>query len=277
MTLLEVYDQGKALLSENKNASPAFEAGQLLFAVFGVRRGELALRGDTPADDRLAGVFFGHISARLSGYPLQYIVGEWDFRGITLRVGEGVLIPRPETELLVDTGLALIRDTQSPVIYDLCSGSGCIAIAAAKARPDAKVYAVELSPGALVYLRENVARAGVAVTVLGQDALLPIEAPPADIILCNPPYIKSAELPRLQPEVIFEPTMALDGGADGLRFYRELARLHYGALKTGGHIAFELGAGQDEQVRAILGENGYTGIEAVPDLSGIIRVIRANK
>lgn len=278
MTLSKLYEEGKHYLTGQGIESPAYDAGQLLFSVFGVRPGQLPLHGGreaAAADERL---FWERLHLRAQGHPLQYILGEWEFYSLPFFVGEGVLIPRPETELLVEECLSLLPEDAPCVVADLCSGSGCIAVSVAHHRPQSRVYAVELSAAAAGFLRRNIGRnAAENVILLQQDVLLGNLPEKADVIVCNPPYIESAAVPLLQEEVRHEPQMALDGGADGLHFYREIPRLYYDRLHAGGTLLFELGIGQAEAVRAILIQQGYTHIRVCRDLSGIERVIAAQK
>ena len=191
---------------------------------------------------------------RLAGEPIQYILGEWDFMDFTFKVGEGVLIPRPETEILVECVLDNIKDISAPVVYDLCSGSGCIGLSIKKLRPDARVYLVEKSEKALKYLRQNCDKlcATFADTTVIQGDILNIDdfsdLPDADAIVSNPPYIRSDEISSLQSEVLLEPHMALDGGKDGLVFYRYLMDDWSKKLKHKGFMAFECGEDQAEDI-----------------------------
>lgn len=220
---------------------------------------------------------------RLKKEPLQYILGEWDFFGYTFKVGEGVLAPRPETEELCSLVLERIKDTEKKLsVFDLCSGTGCIGISLKKTRPDLDVYLVEYSDEALGYLSENRMRLGVArsVPAIKGDVLLGYEAfgflPAPDVIVSNPPYIKSTELPSLQTEVTREPKMALDGGEDGLDFYRALAQKWLPFLKSGGFIAVECGEDQAEAVAALFSKLADS-ISIIKDFNGIDRFVIAGK
>jgi len=213
---------------------------------------------------------------RVTGEPLQYILGEWEFYGLRLFVGEGVLIPRPDTETLVDAILERISRNAAPVILDLCSGSGCIALALRENLPHAQVHAVEKSDKALLYLRKNAAYHGGRITIHQHD-VLDVHAADgfsgADVIVSNPPYLTAEEMAELQTEVRHEPAMALEGGGDGLLFYREIPKIWKKSLRPGGVLAFEVGDAQAEDVAAILAENGFADIRILPDLAGISRVV----
>ena len=219
---------------------------------------------------------------RISGEPLQYILGEWEFYGYPFRVGAGVLIPRPDTETLVDAVIRICRSKgiTAPKIADLCAGSGCIAITLKKELPFADVTAVELSQEALPYLRQNIALNGADVRLIEGDVLAEETAEKLrglDIVVSNPPYLTAEEMADLQTEVAREPAMALDGGEDGLGFYRALTPLWKRSLKSGGWLCYEFGMGQHEEVGKILAGNGFENIEFTRDLGGIIRTVTAVK
>lgn len=219
---------------------------------------------------------------RCSGYPLQYLLGQWEFFGCPVKVGEGVLIPRPDTETLVEQILDICRENhlESPAIADLCSGSGCIAIALKKHIPDAKVYAVELSDKALEYLRQNVRLNDTDIQIIQGDVLdedFGRSFSGLDIIVSNPPYLTGEEMQSLQTEVSHEPEKALYGGTDGLDFYRRMTDIWKKTLKTGGWLAYEYGMGQHDAVKEILERNSFTDIELRTDGGGIIRTAAGRK
>ena len=211
------------------------------------------------------------------GYPLQYLLGEWEFYGIPLKVGEGVLIPQPDTETLVDVALELAATIETPVIADYCSGSGAIALALARHLPRARIYAVELSEEALVYLRENVQASPERdrIEVVQGDVCAPLDLPPLDLIVANPPYLTPAELENAPAQVRCEPAMALLGGEDGLEFYRAIAENAANALRPGGKLVLEVGYRQAESVRTILRKNGWRDPASRRDLCGVERCIYA--
>ncbi len=215
------------------------------------------------------------LKRRLSGEPLQYILGEWDFYGITLKVGDGVLIPRQDTETVAETGINLLKGKKSPMVFDLCAGSGCIGIALSKVA-GAKVNFFEKSAKALEYLKHNVKSTNTNGNIFEDDVLLlPNEEfyGTADMIISNPPYIKSDVVPTLQKEVGFEPKMALDGGEDGLIFYRTIAKNWKKVLKKGGFLVFEIGFDQENEVMEILMTEGYTEVTSLKDLGNNPRVV----
>lgn len=281
MTLNEVYLQGKKILSEAGCDSPAFDAMRIFEMCFGLSRQDVILTRNAFADETKAAKFFELIRQRSSGRPLQYILGRWNFMGNEFKVGEGVLVPRDDTEVLVNAALDCIKDVNSPGILDLCTGPGTIAITLAKQRPDATIVAVELSDVALHYLKENIALNEVKNVIPVQfDVLLganSFEYDNFDIIVSNPPYIPTSDLKNLQIEVQKEPQMALDGGDDGLKFYRAIARDWTKRLKKGGHLCVEVGQGQANDVKSIFEEAGLVDITIKRDLNSIDRVVQAKK
>lgn len=207
---------------------------------------------------------------RADGYPLQYIFGNWEFYGLLFSVGEGVLIPRADTETLVDTAIELIKKGKFKTVVDLCSGSGAVAVAVDK-NTDASVTAVELSDKAFRYLEENIKKNNSSVTAVKADAT--VFSGSFDLCLCNPPYIKTEVIKELSREVRFEPTTALDGGSDGLAFYRKITQNAKNFLNPQGVLAYEIGYDQADAVSKILSENGFSDIHIIKDLSGNQRVI----
>ena len=211
------------------------------------------------------------------GEPLAYILGEWDFYGLTFRVDKSVLIPRADTEKLCELTIQQAKPRISPRILDLCCGSGCIGIAAAHEVEDARVLAVDLSDGALRLTRENAHRLGVSGRLLAMKADATMPPPggvgPFDIIVSNPPYITRSEMAQLDHSVAdFEPHEALYGGVDGLDYYRRMIPLWGGRLKPGGMLAAEIGMGQESDVMQMFEECGMRA-QYKKDLCGVIRVI----
>lgn len=256
----------------------AFDARCLLEDLGGLPRGHAA--DDTPLTAEQETVLDTALAQRAAGRPLQYILGQWDFLALTLKVGEGVLIPRPDTELLCEVAADNLRGKTAPRVLDLCAGSGCVGLGVASLCPSVQVTAVELSADALPYLRENVSRyPQYAVTVRQGDVLADFAAfdGPYDAILSNPPYIPTADLPTLQREVQHEPNMALDGAADGLLFYRTIAEHWCGKLAPDGFCAVEVGVGQADDVAALFAAAGLETTAIYPDLGGIPRVVLARK
>ncbi|HZJ78444.1 MAG TPA: peptide chain release factor N(5)-glutamine methyltransferase [Clostridia bacterium] len=182
---------------------------------------------------------------RIKGEPLQYILGEWDFMSFSFYVGEGVLIPRPETELLVETAVNNIKRFDNPVVFDLCAGTGCIGISVAKICPNADVYLIEKSDKAYSFLLKNANKYQLKnITLVKADiteGFSALDLPQPDIILSNPPYIEIDEIKNLSKEVQKEPVMALNGGVDGFDFYRCIIDLWLPHIKRNGFAALECG------------------------------------
>lgn len=279
MTVNELYRQGAEMLDYAFVENAFFDARWLIEKALDINSTQFALKKDKQVSKKVEVEFLSLIRRRIAGEPLQYILGQWEFMGYPFYVGEGVLIPRPETELLVEFAQEKLKDIKSPVVFDLCSGSGCIGISVARIFPKAKVYVVEKSEQALAYLKKNIKlnKARNVEIISGDIAdkrLLQGIAP--DLILSNPPYIKSEELPTLQKEVQREPSMALDGGADGLDFYRILAENWLTRLRSGAVIAVECGEAQAEDVSQLF-FLARSETSTINDLSGIQRVVTATK
>lgn len=252
--------------------SPRFDAAQLLRWLSGQDQAWLiAHTGDAcPEDWQARSVDALH---RLeNGEPLQYLLGEWEFYGLPLAVGPGVLIPRADTETIVETCLLALAPVPDPAIWDLCSGSGAIALALASRRPDARILAAELSEEALPYLRQNIAAlAPDQVTAVQTDVLTQLPDGLCDLIVSNPPYITGADMQTLSPQVRREPELALYGGEDGLRFYRQLTHSCYDHLRPGGWLIFEIGYDQGESVPALFRQRGFDQVFCRNDLAGVPR------
>ena len=219
------------------------------------------------------------VQRRLGGEPVAYIVGEWEFYGIPLDISRDVLIPRSDTEVLVERALLHARGVEDGCrVLDLCAGSGCVGLAIAAHLPECRVVLGELSEGALRICKQNVRRneLNARVTCISVNALEP--PTPAlwdfDVIACNPPYIPTGDLAGLDHSVRdFEPRMALDGGEDGLDFYRFICAKWKGALRLGGTLLFEVGIGQAPQVEEIMAQNDFESIQTTADTQGIWRVV----
>lgn len=245
-----------------------------------VRRDDLVKLGALDAPDEIRACLDDLLERRLRGEPLAYLIGEWDFYGITLEINPDVLIPRQDTEIVVERALALLDGVQSPRIMDLCCGSGAIGIALLANIPGATGVFADVSASALRVCRKNIENQGLAARtqVLALDALEP--APPEigrfELIACNPPYISADEMLTLPVDVAgFEPHDALYGGYDGLNFYRAVAPGFYGALRPGGIVLFECGAYQGFEVSEILKNAGYEKIARHLDYNKMERAVSA--
>ena len=278
MTVESAVRAARAVLAAADLPDAGFDARQLAAAALDIPPGRLLLVSQEEISPPALETLRRMTTERAGGRPLQYILGKWEFYGLPFAVGEGVLIPRPETELLVDAGLNFLRELPQSEVIDLCSGSGCVAVAVAKHAPDARITAIELLPEAYTFAVRNIGL-NHSYTVHAEQGDL-FDGPgerTADLILSNPPYIRAADLANLQPEVSREPQTALDGGVDGLRFYRAIAALWSGALRPGGCLAVEVGFGQAEAVATLFAAAGLDGIELHRDLSGIDRVVTARR
>lgn len=280
MTLREVLKSLKLKLADIDDGD--IEARYILEKVSGISYSQMLFKVDDEISEEIYNNALTMVDRRLSGEPIQYILGYWDFMDFTFKVGEGVLIPRPETEILVEYISDKIKNIAEPVIYDLCSGSGCIGLSLKKLNINAKVYLVEKSDKALAYLKENhLTLCGDLdnMTVIQGDILKPEDfanLPKADVIVSNPPYIRSDEIPTLQSEVLREPVMALDGGDDGLIFYRCLVSEWTKHLKDGGFMAFECGEDQAEDICKLFSEINFDS-EIVKDYNNIQRIVIGRK
>ena len=219
------------------------------------------------------------VRRHLAGEPVAYLIGEWEFYGLPLDIDRQVLIPRADTETLVDCALPFLRGQAGSRVLDLCAGSGCIGLAVASQVADCRVTLGDISEGALRICRHNIRRNDLS------DRVAPLQvnamaAPPRqlgsyDCILCNPPYIPTGDIAGLDVSVRdFEPHDALDGGEDGLDFYRAVSSLWREALHTGGMLFFEVGIGQADDVLRIMRSFGFGDLEITPDPAGIPRVVQ---
>lgn len=280
MTVTELLKIIEKRLEAGGCDSPAFDACCLLEDIGGVGRGAVALCGSTELSDEVCERVLTAVARRAAGEPLQYLLGTWDFLSLTLEVGEGVLIPRPETELLCELAAERLKTVSHPRVLDLCAGSGCVGLGIASLCPTAAVTAVEKSTEAFAYLQRNSSRyPQFAVTPVCADVLTDHTAfsEPFDAIVSNPPYIPAADLATLQREVQHEPSMALDGGEDGLRFYRVIAERWTKLLCSGGFVAVEIGIGQESDVMHLFESAGLTDIGFLRDYSDIPRVVYARR
>lgn len=276
MIIGELLDGTRSKLAEYGVENARFEAEQLLLAA-GIPKQSLLWEPReyvTPKCEKRAAYL---LKKRLTGYPLQYLVGEWSFYSCDFKVGEGVLIPRQDTETLAELADNFLksRPINERRVLDLCAGSGCIGIVLSKFC-DAKTVSVEKSKTAFAYLTENITLNGVSdkVTAVCADIFsdIPQIGGEFDVILSNPPYLTSSDMKHLQTEVTFEPSSALYGGEDGLDFYRKIPGRYLGGLKNGGLFAVEIGMGQESDIADIFKGYGLTP-QFKEDMCGIKRVV----
>lgn len=263
---------------------PSFEAELLMADVLGVNRAGVLARLKEVPDGIQAERFLQSVLRRASREPLQYISGRQEFYGLSFRVGPGVLVPRPETEIIVEEGIAFLKETGGRAVADIGTGSGCIAISVAVGCPGAVIYAVDSSDTALKTAKENAGSHGVAgrIKFLKGELFGPLREAGLkgglDLIVSNPPYIPSGDIPGLQPEVAFEPKQALDGGPDGLDIVREIIAQAPEYLKPGGGLLMETGFGQADAVKALVeGLPGLEYVRYIKDFAGIDRVLFARR
>lgn len=262
--------------------SPAVDAEILLGHVLKLRRLDLHLSANrlTTSDerDRLRDV----LSHRCERTPLQYLTGETEFWSLPMFVSPAVLIPRPETEVLVETAAARLRGLRRPTVADVGTGSGCIAVSLARDLPDCRILGIDLSPAALAVARANAHRHGLRdrVRFVACDLLEALPALPGlDAVVANPPYIPTGQIPGLQPEVRdHEPRLALDGGSDGLHTFRRLVADSWRRLRPGGWLVMEVGDGQMDPVCGLIrAAGGFEEPERRTDLAGVSRVVAARR
>ncbi len=233
---------------------------------------------DEPVMHKIQELALRAISLRKEGYPLQYILGTWDFYSLELKVHEGVLIPRPETELLVETAIEIAKanEWKAPVILDVGFGSGAIALAVQKHIPSATVVGTDISRCALIIAEENARDLGLErVRFLEGDLFSAVQGKCFDIILSNPPYLTTEEMDHVQKELTFEPPLALHAGSSGMDVYERLIPEAIRHLHPGGYLLLEIGATQGDEVSTLLHKWGYRDIVVQPDLSGHDRMVLA--
>lgn len=278
MTIQQALREAAAQLAAAQIPDPAQDALLMLSHI--LHREPFSVRLDgmkelSPEDSARYRALLLHRAQR---QPLQYLLGEQWFYGLPYFVDERVLIPRQETESLCELGIGFLSALPSPRVLDLCTGSGAIAVTLKRNCPHAQVWAADLSPDALAVAHRNARRHGAGVTFYQGDLFAPLAGMTFDLILSNPPYIETADCAALQEEIRREPLMALDGGTDGLDFYRRIAHEAHLHLTPGGMLAMEIGCTQAEAVSALLAEtNAYRDIAVVRDLYGMERIVKAYK
>lgn len=270
MSTQALIDAGAAQLTEAGVETPRLDAELLLAAAAGVTRSEIV--ADLADVTSVRATYEEWIARRATREPLAYITGTQGFRRVELRVDRRVLIPRPETELLVE----LLVDVRPRTILDMATGSGAVALAAADELPEALVFACDISSDALALTRENAGRLGLERVELIESDLFESVTGEFDAIVANLPYVATDELETLQPEITrFEPRLALAGGDDGLDLVRRFVEGAPAHLAPGGFVALEIGLGQASATRDLLAEHGFAELACHRDLAGIDRVVSA--
>jgi release factor glutamine methyltransferase len=277
-TVLKVIQWTTEHFQKKGMGNPRLEAEVLLVHLLGIDRMGLYLNYDRPLTEEERTAYREMIQRRTAGEPSAYIVGYKEFWSMRFPVSPDCLIPRPETEHLVAEAVRIAKGLHPPLrVLEIGHGCGAVAIALAKELEEAQIVATDISPGAHALAQESAEMYGVGGRiqfVLG--GLFPPEEGPFSLICSNPPYIPTDEVLLLAPEVRdYEPLTALDGGEDGLRFFKEIARGAPAFLTAGGWLLLEMGKGQDQQVAAILTERGFVHLDLIADYAGVQRVIRA--
>ena len=280
-TIADALREGKMRLKAAGKEAYAFEAELLLEKAAGLNRTALFLRGEEVLSEEVLAVYEGFLQEREQGRPTQYILGEWEFMGLPFFVGEGVLIPRADTEVLVETILERQQKESIKSILDIGTGSGCIPISLGHYGKFEHIMAVDISQKALGYATKNAHDNQIKIDFYESDLFTNLPAEwkgNLDAIVSNPPYIPKKDIEELMTEVKdFEPMNALDGGEDGLDFYRAIVEQGRDWLKDSGWLFFEIGYDQGEDLRNLLHEFGYTEVEIRQDLAGLDRVALGRK
>ena len=280
MTYKALYEYGKTKLEEAGIEEASLDARLLLEYVCHTDRNELLVYGDKNRSEFEAQVYQMAIDRRAARIPLQYITGEQEFMGLRFRVNEHVLIPRQDTEILVEEAMRCLSDGMR--ILDLCTGSGCILLSLLKYSNECEGIGIDISDKALLTARENASALQLDAVFLEGDLFAPLENYVSsktkdrlfDIVVSNPPYIETEEIKVLMPEVReHEPLLALDGGEDGLSFYRKIIQKAPEYMRKGAHLFLEIGCKQGEAVRTLMQEAGFSQIQILKDYAGLDRVV----
>lgn len=278
MTIFEAYNEVKKKLQAAGIEDYVFEAKQIIKHITGLSATQIL----TQYNNKLSLFQENNLTALLRQreirYPLQYIFGEWDFYGRPFYVGPGVLVPRADTETLIEAALEFLKEKQNPEILDLCAGSGCIGITLAKEMESSNVLMVEKFDEAIRYAKRNIDRNSVSNAEIQKGDIFEsaFSDRKFDIIVSNPPYIPQNEMEEISPETKFEPETALLAEENGMQFYKAIINNYKDSLKEGGVIAFEVGINQSERVAKLLEAAGFKNITVKKDLNSIERVVIAN-
>lgn len=274
MTIKQAITKGMIMLKSNNVESPKLKARLLLQYVLDKPRQYIIVYDNKEIDKQQQWQYFVNIEKLTKGIPLQHITHRQEFMKMDFFVDENVLIPRPDTEILVEEVIKIAQKYNSPRILDLCTGSGAIAISLKKFVPNADIIAVDISEKALEIAQKNAKKLETKINFLKSDLFDKLDNKKFDIIVSNPPYIRKDEIKKLSEEVQKEPKIALDGGEDGLDFYRIIAEQAINYLKTGSFLCFEIGYNQkNDVIKIIEDEQNYKNTYCKKDLYGNDRII----
>lgn len=284
MTYKELYEYGMQKLQEAEILEAALDARLLLEYICHTDRNELLVHGERERSALEEQFYRMTINKRASHVPLQHITGEQEFMGLSFKVNEHTLIPRQDTEILVEEAMRQLSDGMR--ILDLCTGSGCILLSLLKYSNECEGIGIDISGKALSVARENAERLGIDAVFLEGDLFCPLEDFVSekttdrlfDMIVSNPPYIETSVIDTLMPEVRdHEPILALDGMEDGLYFYRKIIAEAPAYMRKGAYLLFEIGCEQGEAVKALMQEAGFSNIKIFKDYAGLDRVVAGRK
>lgn len=272
MTYRQLYEYGVERLEEAGIGEAKLDARLLLEYICHTDRNTLLVHGDSERNEMEEQFYRMCIEKRATRIPLQHITGEQEFMGLTFRVNQHTLIPRQDTEILVEEGMRHMYDGMR--ILDMCTGSGCILLSLLKYSNECEGMGVDISEEALKVAKENAQRLGLKAEFIQGDLFEPVPEKKFDMIVSNPPYIETAVIETLMPEVReHEPMQALDGMEDGLFFYRKIVEKAPAFLTKGGWLLFEIGYNQGEAVSKLMTEQGFKEVEVVKDYAGLDRVV----
>ncbi len=272
VTVFSAYNETKKALKQAGITPANFEAKQIIRYVTGYTNSEILSHYNESLSPLKVTTLNSIVNRRLQHYPLQYILGEWSFYGLNFYVGEGVLIPRADTEILVETAIEFLKDKKDAAALDLCSGSGCVAVAISN-ETGIHVDAVEKYAAAYEYLEKNIKRNTARVNPILADIYEFCPDKKYDIIVSNPPYVSAKGMDIIDTETSFEPDSALYGGEDGLLFYECIASRYKKYIKQGGMLALEVGFDGAQAVIQILKNHGFSNIGTKNDYGGVQRVV----
>ncbi len=274
-TIVKILKWSEQYFAKHGIETPRLDAEVLLSHVLGVKRIHLYVHFDQPLDPAELSAYRAAVKRRAAREPVAYIVGEKEFMGLSFLITPAVLVPQPDTETLVGAVMDRLAGNPGERVADIGTGSGAIALSLLNFLPELSAAAVDISPEALLVAKNNADELGLGdrVEFLEGDLCAPLRGQTFDAIVSNPPYIPRGDFDKLPPEVLAEPRLALDGGGDGLDYYRQLVLEALPLVKPGGFLAVEVGRGQAPAVQTLAKGAGWGSLETVKDLAGIQRVV----